>query len=97
MLVRAARERCRRRSAAALHRALVRRVAREVDVDHAVAEDVVLDAAQQTDWPKYAPRYHWFEGLDMIRKASLVGLLLCFDAGSVLGRKQLQPPRFGTN
>ena len=52
-----------RRDGAASHRMLVRRVANAFDVHHDAAADVVLASTQQIEWPRYAPRYHWFEGM----------------------------------
>ena len=85
ILLRAARNY--KRDFAGPHKAVVSRVARDLDVDHDTASWVVRDITIGRDYSflmdAYKPDYLYWEAFDMLRKLALVGLVLCVGRGSV--------------
>jgi hypothetical protein len=68
-------------------RFVARRVADELRMDDAVAADAIRDVSTGREYSflvnAYKPRYYFWEGIDMIRKLALVGMLVVAGRGSV--------------
>ena len=68
-------------------RFVARRCAEELQLDDRVAIDAIRDVSMGREYSflvsAYQPRYFYWEGLDMIRKLSMVGLLVVAGQGSL--------------
>jgi hypothetical protein len=75
------------RSGGASERFVARRVADELKLDDRVAADAIRDVSTGREYSflvnAYKPRYYFWEGIDMVRKLLLVGMLVIAGRGSV--------------
>ena len=68
-------------------RFVARRLAEELELDDRVAIDAIRDVSMGKEYSflvsAYQPRYFFWEGVDMLRKLSMVGLLVVAGQGSL--------------